>query len=106
MVQGGLSHKRYLGWTFLDVLGGLLVVDRDAARGGLGLGQFLLRAMDALLENGLGLVDVEFGLEVAQVVAEAAAIGAAAGVGQVEALVMDLLACVTPMAPLLACSCK
>lgn len=82
--------------TCLDVLGGVLLLVNRGAGGGVGLGQLLLGAVDALLEDGLGLIDVELGLEVAEVVAEAAAVGAAAGVGQVETLVVDLFACVAP----------
>lgn len=52
--------------------------------------------MDTLLEDRFGLVDVELGLEIAEVVAEAAAVGAATGIVEVEALIMSLFAYVAP----------
>lgn len=45
--------------------------------------------MDGLLEDGLGLIDFELGLEVAEVVGGEAAVGAATGVGDVEAFVRN-----------------
>lgn len=74
----------------------VLVVDRAARAGsGLGLGETILvlglRAVNALLEDGLGLVDLELGLEVVSVVGVSAAVGAATGIGELELLVDDLL---------------
>lgn len=75
----------------------VLVVDRTAgARGALCLGEHVvlldLGAVEALLKDGLGLVDLELGLEVMEMVRVAAAVGAAASVGELELLVDDLLA--------------
>ena len=71
-----------------------------APGGGLGLAVVLdhrhLGAVQALLKDGLGLVDLELGLEVLRVAGDAAAVGAAAGVGKVERLVGGLLASVAP----------
>ena len=53
--------------------------------------------MNALLEDGLGLVDLKLGLEVAQVVRIAAAVGATTCVGEVELLVKDLIANLAPV---------
>ena len=75
---------------------------RAAPGGGLGLGDVLvflsrhLGAVQALLKDGLGLVDLELGLEVLRVAGDAAAIRAAAGVGKVEGFVDDFLAGVAP----------
>jgi hypothetical protein len=52
-----------------------------------GVNKFLLRlgTVDALLEDGLGIMLLELGLEVLQACLIAAAVGTATGVGQVEA---------------------
>lgn len=81
----------------------VLVVDRTAgARGALCLGEHVvlldLGAVEALLKDGLGLVDLELGLEVMEMVRVAAAVGAAASVGELELLVDDLLARRAPVA--------
>jgi hypothetical protein len=55
-------------------------------------------AVDGLLKDGLGLVDLPFALEVADVVGEAAAVGAAAGVGELEVLVHDFFTKASPVA--------
>jgi hypothetical protein len=47
--------------------------------------------VDRLLEDGLGFVDLELGLELGHV-RKAAAVGAAAGVGEAEALVDNIVA--------------
>ena len=83
-------------WGGLHVLV-VLVVDRAAgARRALRLGEHVvllnLGAVEALLEDGLRLVDLELGLEVMEVVGVAAAVGAATSVGELELLVDDLLA--------------
>lgn len=49
-------------------------------------------AVDRLLEDGLGLVDLELALEISGVVGDGAAIGATAGVGKAEWLVGDVVA--------------
>lgn len=74
----------------------VLLVHRAASAGGrlrLGEGVILLMlgAVDALLKDGLGLVDLELGLEVAQVVGVATAVGSAALVGPLELLINDFL---------------
>jgi hypothetical protein len=51
----------------------------------------LLRAMERLLEDRLRLVDLKLGLEVGDVVREAAAVGATARVGKGELLVSDII---------------
>lgn len=53
-------------------------------------------SVDGLLKDGLGLVDLELGLEVGEVVREGAAVGATTGVGEGEALVLDFLAEAAP----------
>lgn len=87
---------------YLDVLGPL--VDRAAgARGSFGFGEgvvLVLGTVEGLLEDGLGLVDLELGLEVAQVCRVATAVGAATGVGEVEFLVEHLLANFAPASEL------
>jgi hypothetical protein len=57
--------------------------------------------VDALFEDGLLLVDVELGLEVAQIVGVAAAVRSAARVSKVEVLVDYLLAGAAPTNPVL-----
>lgn len=73
----------------------VLLVHRAAgARGTLGLGEsvviLMLRAMDALLEDGLGLIDLKLRLEVVEMVGVTAAVGATASVGEAE-LFIDYL---------------
>lgn len=53
--------------------------------------------MQALLEHGLGLDGFELGLEILEARSVAAAVGAAAGVGEVEAFVLDLLSLDAPV---------
>lgn len=85
----------------LDALGRVLDLVDGAARGGGGIGLCELvlglgfGAVDALLEDGLDFVHVELGLEVANV-GVAGRVGAAAGVGQVELVVDDLVTRVAP----------
>lgn len=83
----------------LDALGRFLVVERASAGSGLSLDKLLitgLRAVEVLLKDGLGLVELEFGLEVNLAVVEPTAVGAAAGVGKIELIIDDLLADSTP----------
>lgn len=76
----------------------LVLVDGAAAGRGVRLAQLLIfGAMEVLLEDGLGLVDLKLGLEVVDVGGQAAAVGAAAGIGKVEALVDDLLTRFAPV---------
>lgn len=72
----------------LHVLVRLVLVDAGPARRRLRL-CFLLLGAHALLEDGFGLVDLELGLQVVGVAGKAAAVGAAAGVGKVEGLIID-----------------
>lgn len=53
--------------------------------------------MDKLFKNGLGLVDLELGLELGHV-GEAAAVGAATGVGETKVFVDDVIAKAAPIA--------
>jgi len=53
--------------------------------------------VDTLLEDRLGLIELELGLEVVQVVGVAAAVGTATGVGEVELLIDNLLASSAPV---------
>lgn len=81
---------------------GRVLVDRDATGGGsggsVGLGElWVLCAVDRLLEDGLGLVELELGLEVLEVVGIAGRIGAAASVGKVELVVKNLITRVAPI---------
>jgi len=74
-----------------------------ATLGRVSLGELLVvvvsgRSMDRLLKDGLGLIDLELGLEVVDVVREAAAVGATAGVGEGKTFVNYLLANTTPVA--------
>jgi hypothetical protein len=75
----------------------LLVHGAASAGGRLRLGEerviFLVLgwAVDALLKDGLGLVDLKLGLEVAQVVRVAAAVGSATLVGPLELLINNFL---------------
>ncbi len=85
----------------LLILGRLIFVDAAAAGRGVGLGELLVflligSTVDALLKDGLGLIELELGLEVFSVVGISAAVGAAASVGPVELVVNDLLAGRTP----------
>jgi hypothetical protein len=86
--------KRYKRRSDLDGRG-------TPAVGGVRLGQILAvfvdGAVDGLLENGLRFVEVELGFQVPNVVGDTAAVGAAAGIGEAEVLIHDLLAKVTPV---------
>ena len=73
---------------------GLVLVDAGPARRALRL--LVLLGAHVLLEDGLGLVDLELGLEVVEVARQAAAVGAAARVGEVEVPVDCLIAGVAP----------
>jgi hypothetical protein len=55
----------------------------------------VLGAVDALLEDGLGLIELEFSLEVVEV-GVAAAVGSASLIGEAKASVDDFLAGTTP----------
>lgn len=58
----------------------------------------LLRAMEGLFEDGLGLIDLELGLEVGGVMGKVAAVGAATGVGEAEVFVGDVIVNSAPIA--------
>jgi hypothetical protein len=79
-----------------------LIYRAARARVGVGLGQdvvvFVLGPMNSLLKDGFGLVELELGLEVLQVVGVATAVGTTAGVGPVELLINNLLASASPIA--------
>lgn len=81
---------------------GRVVVDRDATGGGsggsVGLGElWVLGAVDRLLKDGLGLVELELGLEVLEVVGIAGRIGATPSVGEIELVVKNFIARVSPI---------
>lgn len=71
------------------------------ARGSLSLGQDVVvldgGAVDTLLEDWFGFVELELGLEVAEVVGVAAAIRTTSGVDKVELLVDNFLADIAPV---------
>lgn len=75
----------------------LVLVDGAAGRGVRLAELLVLRTVEFLLEDGLGLVDLELGLEVVDVSGQAAAVGAAPGIGEVEALVDGFLTRLTPV---------
>ncbi len=81
------------GWLPAALVG-LVLVDAGPARRALRL--LVLLGAHVLLEDGLGLVDLELGLEVVQVARQAAAVGAAARVGEVEVPVDCFVAGVAP----------
>lgn len=56
------------------------------------------RTVKFFLEYGIRLIDVKFGLEVANISGHGAAVGAATRVDKVEALINNLLAHATPVA--------
>jgi hypothetical protein len=62
--------------------------------------------VQALLEHGLGLDGFELGLEILEARSVAAAVGAAAGVVQVEALILDLFSLDAPMCIVLVDDCS
>lgn len=74
----------------------LVLVDGAAGRGVRLAELLVLRTVEFLLEDGLGLVDLELGLEVVDVSGQAAAVGAAPGIGEVEALIDGFLTRLTP----------
>lgn len=79
----------------------LFVLGRASTLRGRGLGEvvcliLLGGAVEALLEDGFGLIDVELCLKVAELVSVAAAVGAAAGVDEGKVLVDDLVASSAP----------
>lgn len=75
---------------------------RRVSRGSARLGElildliFVFGAMDALLEDRLRLVDIKLRLEVIDIIRNAAAVGAASSVREVEALVNYFLTRATP----------
>lgn len=83
----------------LDALGRWLIIDRAAGGGGgVGLGQLSFGgAVNALLEDGLDLVEIEFGLEVTQVMAITGGVGSATGISKIELIIEDLVAGVAPI---------
>lgn len=55
------------------------------------------RSVDGLLKDGLGLIDLELGLQIGDVVGEAAAVGAAAGIRELEWLIGDVICKTAPV---------
>jgi hypothetical protein len=55
-------------------------------------------AVEGLLEDGLGLVDLELALQIAHMVGDGAAVGAATGVGEAELLIRNIVTKGTPIA--------
>ena len=53
-------------------------------------------AMQALLEHGLGFIELELGFEVVNVARQRATIGTAPGVGKVKGFIDHLLTSVAP----------
>lgn len=93
-------HVQAQGVLDLDALCRFLFVQGASARSGLGLDELVvagLRAMESLLEDGLRLVELEFGLEVDLAIIVAAAVGATTRVGEVELIIDDLLADSAPV---------
>lgn len=58
---------------------------------------WVLSAVDRLLKHRLGLVELELGLEVLEVVGIAGRIGSTASVGEVELVVKNLITRVSPI---------
>lgn len=82
---------RQLG-TLGRVLGG-------GSGGSVGLCElWVLSAVDGLLKDRLGLVELELGLEVLEVVGIAGRIGSTASIGEVELVVKNLITRVAPVA--------
>lgn len=78
----------------------LLIYRAAGARGALCLGEsvviLMVRAMDALLEDRLGLIDLKLRLEVVEMVGVTAAVGATASVGEAELFIDYLGSKTTP----------
>lgn len=96
----GLDYAS-IGWHRADVA--LPLVGGAATLRRVRLGEILAvfishRTVESLFKDRLGLVDLKLGLEVVDVVREAAAVGAAALVGEVKAAITDLLTHTTPIA--------
>jgi len=86
----------------LHVLVVLLIHRAAGARGALGLVQSVivldLWAMETLLEDRFGFIELKLGLEVMEMIGIAAAVGATASVCKLELLVDDFLTGTTPVA--------
>jgi hypothetical protein len=96
----GLDYAS-IGWNRADVA--LPLVGGAATLRRVRLGEILAvfishRTVESLFKDRLGLVDLKLGLEVVDVVREAATVGAAALVGKVKAAITDLLTHTTPIA--------
>jgi hypothetical protein len=70
--------------------------------GGVGLGEVIAvllikRSVERLLEDGIGFIHLELGLEVGEHVV-GKAVGAATGVGEAEILIHDFFAGTSPVA--------
>jgi hypothetical protein len=97
-VTSSLLQKNPPSSDILHLLVRLVVVDAGAVRRGLGLALLILGA-HVLLEDGLRLVDLKFGLEIINVARQATAIGAAAGIVEVEVFVHHLVTSIAPVSP-------
>ena len=98
-------HVQALVFGGLDALGRFLLIEGASAGSGLRLDELLitgLRPVEVLLEDGLGFVELELGLEVDLAVVVAAAVGAATGIGEVELIIDDLFADTTPIGRVLS----
>jgi hypothetical protein len=78
----------------------LLICRATSGGGALCLGQSVvilsLRAVDVLLEDRLGLIELKLGLEVMEMVGIAAAVGSTASIGELELLVDDFFTRTAP----------
>ena len=76
------------------------LVGGAAGLGRLGLSHvvhIVLRAVDVLFEDGIGLVELKLRLELPDVVVDSAAVGPAAGLVEVEFFVVDFIANAAPI---------
>lgn len=82
----------------LDVLHGTLI-DRGTASGSrVHLGKFLLVGIShVLLKDRLNLVELKFSLEVLKIVRVARRVGSAASIGEIETIVENLIARISPI---------
>jgi hypothetical protein len=99
ITEQGLDYAS-IGWHRADVA--LPLIGGAATLRRVRLGEILAvlighGAVESLFKDRLGLVDLKLSLEVVDVVREAAAVGAAALVGEVKAAITDLLTHTTPV---------
>lgn len=84
---------------YLGALGRILVDRNTTGRGGsVGLSELgVLGTVNGLLKDRLGLVELELGLEVLEVVGVAGRVGSATSVGEIELVVKNLITRVAPI---------